>query len=342
MLGQGRASQYAGWWSGGNPAVVFSTTSDLAYTNRQTPSFSLLTGVGGSPPGSWGVASSGSFDLSGYSSLSGFNNNRSTQVATVYIDWPITGIASGAFVGYTQFNEMKQDNNTFYYNAQWQLTNSNTQFQVGGGLPGGNNFVLPGGYAQYMGRWLTFVWTASETQSSFTNWGATGGSGQYMRVAVFDTQSGALLGKLDYRYSGPLAQWSTWPTTVSTNNFEGDYGASIGGFGSGSDSNFYNTRISNLWMSYGTMFDPLTTTDTTWRTTRPSATIGTGKAWLNLQMTNFVVDDIPQYVITDSGMGLFSNSNNAVVKSNYNSGGNYNADLWALVQSTTITTKDSG
>ena len=40
-------------------------------------------------------------------------------------------------------------------------------------------------------------------------------------------------------------------------------------------------RITNYWVSIGTMFDPLTETDTSWLTTRPSETIGNAQAWFN-------------------------------------------------------------
>jgi hypothetical protein len=65
--------------------------------------------------------------------------------------------------------------------------------------------------------------------------------------------------------------------------------------------------------------------------------IGTAKAWLNLQLTNYVFDATNNYVVTASGMDLFSNANNAVFRSNYNSGGNWTEEQWAAYQSTTIT-----
>lgn len=335
MLGIGRASQYAGWWSGGNPSVTFTTTSDLAYTNFQTPSYSLLTGVGGSPANSWDVVNSGSYDITGYSSLSGFNNARSTQVATIYIEWPTSGISSGAFVGYTQYCQMKQNGTTFYYNCQWQLTNSNTQLNILGGVPGGNTLTLPGSYTQYMGRWLTVVWSCSETQSSYTNWGTSGGTGNYARTAVFDTESGELISKLDYRTTTTLCSWSTWPTTVPAVEFGNNYAAEIGGFGSGSSPDYYNTRFSNFWASFGTMFDPLTTTNTSWRTTRPSSTIDTAVAWQNLQLTDYQVISSNYYVNT-SDMDLYSQASGVAAKT-----GGWSSTEWTNNYSSTNITKDS-
>ena len=342
MLGIGRASEYAGWWTGNRPAsVTFTGAGALRYTNQQTPSYSILTGVGGSPAGQMQVASEGSYNITGYTGLTGYNANRATIVATLYADWPTSGIPSGAFVAYNVNLEIKQSaTQTEYYSPSIQLGNSNTNFQLNS-LLGGYSATLPGSYTQYVGKWLTCVWTMSETQSSFTSFSnQQGSSGNYVRTAVYDTQTGALIYKYDFRGSPNFpTDLSVWPNTVPTATFQGDTAVFTGCYGSGPDSGgtYYNTRVNNLWWSIGTMFDPLTTTNTSWRTTRPSATIDTGKAWLNLQMTDYVVDSNGQYIVTASGQDLFSNTNNAVVRGNYNSGNNWTAADWALYQSTTIT-----
>jgi hypothetical protein len=343
MLGIGRASEYAGWWNQGNkPAtVVLTGSSALRYTNAQTPSYSLLTGVGGSPAGQWQVQSEGNYNITGYTGLTGYNANRATVVATVYLDWPTSGIPSSAFVAYNVNLEIKQSaTQTEYYSPSIRLSNSNTQFSVDS-LLSGYATILPGSYTQYVGKWLTFVWTMSETQSSFTNWSTQqGSSGNYVRTAIYDSLTGALIQKYDFRGIPNFpTDLSVWPNSVPTATYQGDTAVLTTGYGSGPDVNgtYYNTRLNTVWWSIGTMFDPLTTTNTSWRTTRPSATIDTGKAWLNLQLTNYIVDDTGQYAITDSGMGLFSATNNVVVKGPYNSGNNYSADDWAAYQSTTIT-----
>lgn len=335
MLGIGRASQYAGWWSSGSPKVTFTSSSNLAYTNSQTPSYSLLTGVGGSPAGSWDIVTSGNYNLTGYTSLSEFNNARSTIVGTIYLDWPTSGIGSSDFVSYSFFNQLQDNGSVLYYNPQIQLINSNTQLQIGQAVPGaGQNLVLTGSYADYVGRWLTIVWSSSETSSSYTNWAGTGSGSYSCRTAVFDTEFGVLLGKKDYLYTFTTPTIANWPSTTPADN-PGTYGYFAGGFGSGSSPTYYNTRLSNFWTSFGTMFDPLTTTNTSWRTTRPSATIGTAVAWQNLQLTDYQTDT-SLYYVTAQGMDLYTQATDKAAKSS-----GWTSTEWTNDYSSTITTKDS-
>ena len=342
MLGAARASEYAGWWSGSNPSVTFTTTSDLAYTNFQTPSFSILTGVGGSPAGGWDIVGTGNYNLTGYTALTNYNVQRSTQLFTCYIEWPTSGIPSSAFVGYTLANELEDNGSPLYYNPTLGLTNSNTQLKIGLGVPGGGqDLTLSGGYAQYMNRWLTFVWSSSETQSSYTNWSlASGGgsSGAYCRTAVFDTELGTLIDKRDFRNTWSYPALGSFPTTTPANN-SGSYGLASNGFGSGPDSGgtYYNVRFSNWWLSIGTMFDPLTTTNTTWRTTRPSGTIDTGVAWQNLQLTNYEFVSPGTYYVTTQGQDLYSQTNNRAAKDT-----GWGSSDWTTAYSDTLITKDTG
>ena len=335
MLGMGTASQYAGWWSSsGTASVDFETTSALSYTNFQTPSYSLLSGVGGSPAQAWNIVTSGNYNLTGYTSLTDYNTQRATVVATLYLDWPTSGIPSGAFVGYTVFNELRDNGTSLYYNPVVSLTNTNTQVSISPAPGGSSNLVLDGSYTQYVGRWLTFVLCSSETSASYTNWNLDGGSsGAYNRTAVFDTELGTLLGKRDYR-----AAWnpglSSFPTTTPA-DFSGTYGLYSGGNGSGSNPDYYNARFSNLWTSFGTMFDPLTTTNTSWRTTRPSAVIDTGVAWQNLQTTDSTIVS-SNYYVTTQGMDLYTQASNLAAKTS-----GWTSTEWTNNFSDTIITKDS-
>lgn len=343
MLGAARASEYAGWWSGGNPSVTFTTTSDLAYTNFQTPSFSLLSGVGSSPAGSWNIIGTGNYDLTGYTTLTNYNVQRSTIIFTCYIPWPTSGIPSAAFVGYTLANELEDNSSVLYYNPILSLTNSNTNLQITQGVPGGNQtLTLSGGYAQYMNRWLTIVCSSSETQNSYTSWDlASGGgsSGAYCRTAVFDTELGTLIDKRDFRNTWSYPALGSFPTTTPANTSSGAYGLDSNAFGSGPDSGgtYYNVRFSNFWLSIGTMFDPLTTTNTTWRTTRPSGTIDTGVAWQNLQLTNYEFVSPGTYYVTTQGQDLYSQANNRAAKTD-----GWSGTQWTNNYSDTLITKDSG
>jgi len=186
-----------------------------------------------------------------------------------------------------------------------------------------------------MNRWLTVVWSSSETASSYTSWSDPSGTGAYCRTAVFDTEFGTLLSKSDFRTTWAYPALGSFPTTLPA-NISGSYGLFSGGFGSGSNPDYYNTRFSNYWTAFGTMFDPLTTTNTSWRTTRPSATIDTGVAWQNLQLTNFELAS-GQYYVTTQGQDLYSETNDRAAKT-----GGWDSTAWTNNYSDTITTKDSG
>ena len=89
MVG-GRAAEYAGWWSGGiNISITnIPVVTDTVY---RTPTYSLLQGDA-APQSGIIIPSTGNINLTGYSSISGFNNIKSITVWTVYLDWPTSGI----------------------------------------------------------------------------------------------------------------------------------------------------------------------------------------------------------------------------------------------------------
>lgn len=331
MLGTSRASQYAGWWAQ-EPSVAITTSSVLADTVYQQPNFSLdvnNTNI------SWNTVADGNYNLTGYTGLTGFNNARATYFITAYLTWPTVGISTSDFVS-MNINNQIVDNSTFvYYNAQVALSNSNTTMYVTPGFPGGfTNLNMPGSYTQYMNRWLTFVWCSSETAASYSSWSNPSGTGNYCRTAVYDTELGTLISKLDYRQTWTAPVYANFPTTCPANT-DGSYGMLTNGYGSGTTTE-YRYNLGGAWGAFGTMFDPLSSTDTTWLTTRPNATIGTGKAWYNIQLTNYATDGIPKTYVNTSGMDLYSQTNNYMIK---NQG--YNTTDWTQAYNSTLFPKDS-
>jgi len=326
MLGVALNAQRAGW--GEQPFQVnIPVVTVIDQALYQTPSFSILTGVGGSPPNATDIIPTGNFDLTDYDLNTGFNNKRSTIVATMYADWP-TGLTS-EFAALTWANELKNNGTIEYFNINLQNDNGNmiaTPIQ-------GNSLTL-GPTDSFIDRWLTLVCSTSETQSSFTNWTPPAfGSGDYVRMAVYDTETGELLGKIDNRATVPTLQIENWPATTPANH-SGSYGITLNSFGSGTSPNFYNTRLCNYWACWGTMFDPLTESNTSWLTTRPSAQIGNAVAWINAQWTN---DELAGsvYFVSTSGQDLYSQADDRVMRTS----GWSTAD-WAAYQSTTIIPKD--
>jgi hypothetical protein len=260
-------------------------------------------------------------------------------VLTVKLTWPTTGIPSGDDVRYTINNEVKDNGTVNGLNSNISRDDSLNVLNIGAFPGGGPGLNLPGDYDQYMNQWLTIVYCGSETTASFTNWNQQAGTtGTYQRIAAFDTVTGALIAKRDFQstYSYPNIQ--NWPDTTPANT-TGTYGYAANGSGDGPGAvsgDWYDGRTSNYWVSFGTMFDPLTTTNTSWRTTRPTAVIDTGVAWLNLQMTAYE-DAGTEHYVTVSGQDLYSESNDRVARTN----GWLDAD-WANMYSDTDITTDQG
>jgi hypothetical protein len=337
MLGLGRASQYAGWWAGGNPSVTFSATSALGYSNRQTPSYSLLCNTQSLP---YSTLSTGEIDLTGYSSLTGFNNGKLTTVNTFRPEWPDPIESTTDFVAANFFNELGQGGTAYFLNVTLGLYNNNTQVYIQS--PGA--FTNTGlAVSVVRDRWITLVTSISNSQSDYVNWTGTQTSGTaYIRQCLFDAVTGELIYRADIRNNTTLPTVSSMPDTIPTNQIGDDYLFS-GGFGSGlAETILYEFRWSNHWISVGTMFDPLGTAamaDTSWRTTKPSATIGTAKAWFNIQTTEFeYIPGSPEnHYVTASGMDLYSEPNDRVVKD-----GGYGGSQWGDAYSDTIITTDQG
>ena len=343
MLGAARASQLAGWSAGGPPMSAFqSITSALQYENYQQPSYSLLTGY--TLP-DLTINNTGNYDMTGYSSLAGFNNQKSTQMVTVRMTWPSSGIGSGDFVAANFVNEFKLTGGTLYYNPVISLTESNTRFTISTGTSGGGtNLVLTGSYSQYVDRWLTVVWSTSNSVSDFTNWASTtSGSQHFARTAVYDTVTGELLGKQDFRSSFTYPDFATVGSSLPAGSAGGANPQYLqtNCYGSGTEAVPRRWRQANWWFSIGTMWDPLSVTDQGWRTQRPSRDIGTARAWYNLQMTDYVESGSPveKYVKTQ-GMDLYSQADNKMTQTGTNEG--YQSGLWTTVFSDTIYTSTRG
>jgi hypothetical protein len=323
MLGLAKHSQLAGW-GGGPLKISYDNTSVFVPTSAQTPDFSFRMN---NTDRNWDVNNTGQINLTGYTSLTGYHRWKYTAFAHVYL--PSTG--SGNFTDITANQYYGSTFNTSYYDyAQYTPnsfnhtltinTNSNTEFRIDFGYETGGppNVILPGSYTNYLDRWLTIVSCRSNTVNDFTAWNPTNqqfGTVSYMRTAVFDTLTGVLIVKKDQYQSGSFTQSpdpATLPTTLNlnSNNWEtGTIGFQVNGFGGGDKEPI----LGGFWCGYGTMFDPLTSTDRSWLTKRPNSTIGTAVAWINGQYTTDVTVG-GQTAVRQSDSDLYSQADNALTK----------------------------
>jgi hypothetical protein len=293
MLGAGRASQLAGWWNQGGPATVtMSAQAALNYEVYQTPSFSWLNvpSTSTTPPGAGGAEARfalGNINAANVSGLTNYNNFNLTYVFTFAIDYP-----SGIDVndGYKYDQKFQGNGGDFTGNFAWVRGYSGgNQLQIN--IPSAQGIELPAStYEDYNGRWLTFVASTSNNKAAFSNWtGGTSTNDYYSRVLVVDTETGEQIALSDGALSassrnGYPTDLATWITDASGNistDRSDSYSWSLG-FASGEFPDDH-LRIAGIWASFGTMFDPLTETDTSWRTTRPNAQIGNASCWFNGQ-----------------------------------------------------------
>ena len=316
MLGLGRASQYAGWWNAGGPVVidipVATAVSQAAY---QTPVFSWNAGIfntsgGFQVPGSSGTPA---LNVSGYDSLSGFNSVKQTFVCTWQPKWD-TGLTSAGL----QWRFSINNNTTPDYDQGIQASINSGKMRISAGSISGSGgpsdvMDLAGVYSDYIDDWLTVVWCQSNSSSDYTAWTGTGTGTVYTRLAVYNTQTGALIKKSDVAQSA-----GAFPDIGSMiTNSGGTVGLGSGTYSvewdwSQADATYENV-LAQSWISLGTMFDPesVKATNSTWLTTRPSATIGGGKAWLNWQFTEYEnFSSGTRYYLTDTSDDLLTGSTN--------------------------------
>ena len=350
MLGMARASEYAGWWNqGGGPIVidipVVTTVSQAAY---QTPVFSWNAGNFGTSGGFQIPYNSGTpaLNVSGYDSLSGFNSVKQTFVCTWQPKWD-TGLTSA-----DQKFKFFIDNNTTpaYDQAIYASISSGSMRISAGSIQGsggpGDGTTLPGVYSDYINTWLTVVWCQSNATADYSDWAGTGTGTCYTRLAVYNTQTGALIKKSDL--TGSAGSFPNIGSMITNSGgtvyLDGSQNYNVGWDWAPADATYQNV-LAQGWISLGTMFDPvgIKSTDSTWLTTRPNNTIGGGKAWLNYQFTNYEnFSSGSTYYLTDtSGGDLLTSSTNNRQAQLAPYGGNPTSDQFTYSYSTTNIPKDT-
>ena len=315
MLGLGRASEYAGWWNTGLKSVSFSSTSKLTPTIRRVNSYSYATRDTNSGQfGISGISPAGSLNLASLTGYTGYNYKRSTQVVQFYPN-------SATWSGY---------GNGTYSTVRQQFTNSagttKQQFDINLQVTGTSlavnaynyAYTLPAAVSTYYNKWMTVVVSTAETESVFTSWSAGTITDMGLRIAVYNTQTGALIGKQDSLVSSTNmpGNWATdYGTTLSVaQSFAANsYYYFCYGIGLDTDATTATTPIGGVWFAWGTMFDPLSATDTSWRTAAPNSQIGQAIPFLQSQFTGYNTTGSPAnaaYNNSPAGISLYSQSAN--------------------------------
>jgi len=322
MLGAARASQYAGWWNTELQSVAFSSTSTLSTEIYQTPTYSWL--LNNTDRNTDGV-STGEIDLTGLTGFAGFNNLRSARILNVYFPSSVWNSAAAQTVVVVTAQDLQNAATSTQYPFQIQvsLETAGAIKQIRFGCPflsfsSQGNATLPGTHTQYTDTWLTVVAVTAETSSVFTSWagGAQGTNTQATRVAVYNTATGALIVKSD-AWRNSTTSSPAWPTlSTITNPLPMEGGANWWVDWTAYNATGYDTRIAGSWMALGTTFDPLSETNTSWRTALPTETIGNAQSWINVQFSSYqdAGNVFPKFYGNASGQDLYSESSNRVIK----------------------------
>lgn len=319
MLGLARHSQYAGW--GSVPlAPEIAATSSIAHENYLSDTYSRTNQQGVS----FGMSMAGSdgnsgpdaceVNLTNYSSLTEFNDRRWTMAATIYLDWDPAGATPGDQI-YTFFHQPRffqsgyTDSNEFYgLNCFVQVQDGDFYITSRIETPDTTRRAyqpLSGSWSDYSRRWLTVIYSGSDSVGSFDNFSDINGSlpggndSVYTRSSIYDTETGELLQSLDLvvlnTTADPNGGWdwdfpefSAYGNTlpIYTNNVPS--GVTDYFYGPSPDVTARTIKVANVWGSFGTMFDPISELDTSIFTKFPAQQIGNAKAWYNLCMEDTV------------------------------------------------------
>ena len=338
MLGLAQASQYAGWWNSGLRSVAFSGAGAIADVVEQSPAYSWLTDQSSQV---WQVVddfspgSNGNVDLTGLTGFTGFNNRRMTYVASVYVS--SSGTYNSAESNW--FNTLEIGGTAWYFNINMTVASvSGTNrlrfyFQPGNGADGGATVNTPTVITNYLDQWLTVVASTAETSSAFVDWTGPTVTGTAVRLCIYNTLTGALIAKTDAANNTiPAPALNTLPTTLPVNRIAS---SSNNLYCNGNAGPATPTYTTNWWITFGQCFDPVAATDTSWRTSSPSAVISSAKAWINAQYTNVATVSPVSHYGSTSGQDLYSQA------SNYLLDWTRNSPVWLLGYNTTIILRDA-
>jgi hypothetical protein len=356
MLGLGRASEYAGWWTG-KPSFA-STSATTATTVGQFNGFSSqLVNNDWNTPALNGNPTTFSFDNTGIV-------NARAQVAAVTLrfdvmsnyNW-VTDTATGSL-----YQSVKTNSTTLYPPSSALLAMANntgttyTGVQIYGLCrtvttnryaifynPNGYGFIpFTTSFDTLANTWITIVVAQAPTSASFSNWtGGTPQSGNFypVRACIINSQTGDLIEKVDINTN----QFQGYSTTYATETwypYSNATGPGSAYFYTQSQSKFDtaynptpNVYYASTWACVGEVFDPTATTSSVsnYRYLCGSnlpGTVASVQAWVNWSSASSATSGV--YTgLTQLGAGRMTQTNNFGQTQ-------FTANLSSPYQSTTI------
>lgn len=229
--------------------------------------------------------------IKNYTDLPGYCHGRFTMMFNWRPDYDKELQTSEYLGNIGRFHLVSRQQNLhwFFYVAPEIVPGNPAKLILNYGSPNKNEMVfLSGNYQDWMQKWYTIVVTAGNP-TDFVDWRSPHDSGNFLvRFTIFDQKTGQLLVRKDTRYDDVLPDLTKLidplpindPYTSQTDCF------SIRTFNGGLSSleeNIEWNRISNIWISYGTMWDPLDPNldRETWMIDQLDDRIGDAVAWCN-------------------------------------------------------------
>jgi hypothetical protein len=274
MLGLGRASQYAGWWTG-KPSFL----SRSQVTGNQQTTWANAVSI---TPNSWAVPP----DTRSFDNTSLTSGAKGTQVLTFKYQAQ-SNFTWQALEFRTQFEAIKNAAGTFDNygpvitayrfstdTGNWPIaplrTTTGQYLSIFCAYNGYDAVKLTGNIAwdSLADRWLTVIVSYSSTTSDFAGWtGGTLASGNYAsRVVLLDAQTGERISLTDWTWSAFQeypTDWAnyTWGWDNSTPGSSSDANFS---FGTGSSGGYFDQTdflTGAHWVCQGQVIDPTAVVD---------------------------------------------------------------------------------
>ena len=257
-------------------------------------------------------------DIDKYLGLSGYNHGRFTLMFNWRPDYDRSLYTEDYLgnIGIFHIVSLQQDIHWFFYVAAETTAGNPSGLKLNFGSPQkGHEIVLSHKYLEWMQKWYTIVVSAGGPDD-FADWQSLKKSGNtYVRFTIFNQGTGHLLARKDVQYDDVMPDLAALPSPLLTDDpyaTKSDCFAIRvfdGGLASESNNIGWN-RISNIWISYGTMWDPLAENlpQSVWRTARPHDKIGDAEALCNFCFSD-IVSTGKQYWIKASNpdLALFKN-----------------------------------
>lgn len=260
-LGIGRASEYAGWWTGKpKMGTIVSTALNSASPWLVTPRYyqdNSATGFAGAGYGSPSSPSVGLIDTTGLVNNPNYVTAMTIRFGTDYLATAPGGIGTQGGIWYDRYWSAGTD---YYPNVGLQKDPSGNY--VWGVFPGdagsATNHTIVNFNSTLRNTWLSFVTAVSISSSNFANWTGTGTDSFYVRTAVVNVETGQLLQLMDGTAGGTIITKNTSQNWYFDNTGSSSYGYAPFWYTDGGNWDLYGRTdwdLAGIWHAWAAV-DP--------------------------------------------------------------------------------------